>query len=84
MDFFGERCLVFGGMLGGNDNKERLNAMRAPRGCGAVLKALREAASEMLEWSDCRHEFLLCEIGKVVDMVAPAQGLHAKRLRPAR
>lgn len=70
--------VVFGQSRGG---KERLQQLAVPRGAARAVKALIDSVEDMLTWSDCRHEFVLCEISKVVDLIAPLSGLHAKRLR---
>lgn len=75
----GVAVLTFSFVL--SNSKERLQQLDVPRGAARVVKSLIDSVEDMLTWSDCRHEFVLCEISKVIDLIAPVSGLHAKRLR---
>ena len=58
---------------------DKLPAKRHP----AVRKKLLEASQDMMgaEWTDSRYEFLLCEIGKIIDFVMPGNNEHSRHLR---
>lgn len=66
-----------------NATKDRLTEMQAhpPRGCARLIQQLLEAAEDLLEGTDTAAEFLLCEIGKIIDFVMPRANVHLSHLR---
>eukprot|EP00435_Cladocopium_sp_Y103_P017518 s1605_g4.t1 len=64
-------------------SKDRLTGLQtcAPHGCARLIQQLLEAAEDLLQGTDTAHEFLLCEISKIIDFVMPRSNMHAAHLR---